>query len=620
MARHGRVARTPVSLREPTVLPSGQKPPPEADAVVGGRDNAGRDELVRLAEALLVEPTHQQRSRQRRGLARVLDWLESFPGEGWQDRWLLADGDEAGTGWGPAGLTAGQRQRLTAGLGVLIVLRAVRPSYPWLCGSRLLGVYAAFRRHNHASVFAELEQTASDRGAGEYAAEAVNLLTRMVIVTGKDPRELDLADFITYADARRGSGRTVAALPFAYEILHAAGGLHGLPTTLRQARSRGQLSVAELVDRYLVACRPVRDVLVHYLTERAAALDYGSLVNQVQALVDLFWADLERHHPGINSLHLPDSVAQAWKQRVRTLPNGRPRRNVHTVLLIVRSLYLDLRQWSLEDPARWAIWAAPCPIGEADVRGYVKETRQRQARMQERTRTLIPVLPRLIAAASEHLERTRVLLDTIRDVRPGEEFTVASERFQRAGRERSHWRPTALFAVPLDEPGPRFDVERLEDNAFWTWATVEVLRRTGARIEELLEVTHLSLRQYQAPTGEKVPLLQISPSKTDTERVIPADPDLVAVLARIIRRVKDANGKVPLLSRYDGYERKFGPPLPHLFQRVTHHRLQVIPPDRVRELDAVLQAHDITGGPGWLIDMLALTRRRLQGGTQTHAH
>jgi hypothetical protein len=25
-----------------------------------------------------------------------------------------------------------------------------------------------------------------------------------------------------------------------------------------------------------------------------------------------------------------------------------------------------------------------------------------------------------------------------------------------------------------------------------------------------------------------------------------------------------------------------------------------------------LRAHDITGGPGWLIDMLALTRMRLQ--------
>ena len=39
---------------------------------------------------------------------------------------------------------------------------------------------------------------------------------------------------------------------------------------------------------------------------------------------------------------------------------------------------------------------------------------------------------------------------------------------------------------------------------FWTWAGIEVLRRTGARIEELLELTHLSLRQSQAPTGETV--------------------------------------------------------------------------------------------------------------------
>jgi hypothetical protein len=39
-----------------------------------------------------------------------------------------------------------------------------------------------------------------------------------------------------------------------------------------------------------------------------------------------------------------------------------------------------------------------------------------------------------------------------------------------------------------------------------------------------------------------------------------------------------------------------------------------------REVDAVLRARDITGGPGWLIDMLALTRRRLQDGAQTHAH
>jgi integrase len=103
-------------------------------------------------------------------------------------------------------------------------------------------------------------------------------------------------------------------------------------------------------------------------------------------------------------------------------------------------------------------------------------------------------------------------------------------------------------------------------------------------VEELTEITHLSVRQYQAPTGEQIPLLQISPSKTDTERVIPADPELVAVLARIIRRVRDNNGHVPLVSRYDQYERVFSVPLPHLFQRVCWQRRQVLSTQLVNEL------------------------------------
>ena len=41
-------------------------------------------------------------------------------------------------------------------------------------------------------------------------------------------------------------------------------------------------------------------------------------------------------------------------------------------------------------------------------------------------------------------------------------------------------------------------------------------------------------------------------------------------------------------------------------------------PARHREIDALLLARNITGGPCWLIDMLALTRLRLQGGAQTH--
>ncbi|WP_405805459.1 tyrosine-type recombinase/integrase [Streptomyces sp. NBC_01187] len=532
-----------------------------------------------------MEPTGQQRSRQDRAMARVLDWLGEFPGESWQDRWLLSGSDTAGKQWGPPWLTQSQRCRLTAGLGTLIVLRAVRPSYAWLCGSRLLGVYYAYRRHNQTGVFARLRQQADGRGGcDEHGAEALNLLTRMAIVTGKELLELEVEDFEQYAAARRASGRTVASLPFAYEILHGVRGLKDGPPTLRQARAPGQLTPAELVDRYRIAHREIRDVLVHYVAERAAVLDYGSLVNQAHMLAGLFWADLERHHPGISSLHLPDGVAQEWKQRARLLPDGRPRRNSHNVLLAVRSFYLDLLQWSLEDPARWSRWAAPCPISEADVRSYLKETRHRQARVQQRTRTLVPVLPRLVTAAEDRLRQAELVLAAARKTEPGQEFTASGQRYRRTGRATSRWRPTAVFVTPLAEPETRFDAECEESNAFWTWAVIEVLRRTGARIEELLELTHLSLRQYQAPTGELVPLLQISPSKTDQERAIAADPDLVAVLASIIRRIKNPDGKVPLLSRYDGYERTFGPPLPHLFQRVSQHRLQVISPNRVREL------------------------------------
>ena len=36
------------------------------------------------------------------------------------------------------------------------------------------------------------------------------------------------------------------------------------------------------------------------------------------------------------------------------------------------------------------------------------------------------------------------------------------------------------------------------------------------------------------------------------------------------------------------------------------------------EVDTLLLAHDITGGPGWLIDMLALTRLRLQNPAHHH--
>src|SRR6266536_1353182 len=163
----------------------------------------------------------------------------------------------------------------------------------------------------------------------------------------------------------------------------------GVPT-LREIRSIGQRSVEELVDRYPITCRPVRDLLVDYLKERQPAIDYVTLRGRTYELARCFWLDLEQHHPGISSLRLPRDVASAWKQRLRTRSKKTTTRSGEKVeieverlsyldtLASVRAFYLDLAEWALEDPGRWGPWVAPCPISQQDL-SRRKSVRRRRA-------------------------------------------------------------------------------------------------------------------------------------------------------------------------------------------------------------------------------------------------
>jgi site-specific recombinase XerD len=83
------------------------------------------------------------------------------------------------------------------------------------------------------------------------------------------------------------------------------------------------------------------------------------------------------------------------------------------------------------------------------------------------------------------------------------------------------------------------DLTQAEADGFWAWAVIETLRHTGIRVEELLELTQLSLRHYTSSTTRTlVPLLHIVPSKTDAERLIPMTPELVTVLVAVQRRAR----------------------------------------------------------------------------------
>ena len=370
------------------------------------------------------------------------------------------------------------------------------------------------------------------------------------------------------------------------------------PERLRAFRTAGQLTPEELVDRYHLQCKPVRDLIVDYLRERQPAVDYTSLKMLSYYLAQRFWADLEEHHPGVDSLHLTAEVADAWKQRQRTkpqiitAPDGErtvvtaERIGYRQCLTPVRAFYLDLSQWAIEDPARWAQWAAPCPVGQEEI-SQRKFARHRKARMDARTRERLPVLPVLARTVDERRKNAAALLEAARRAQPGEAFTAASQTLTRSVTKsaRKTW---------ADDPGSgrRRDLGLEDDHAFWAWAAVEVFRLTGCRIEEVLELSHHSLIQYRLPsTGEIVPLLQIIPSKTDEERLLVVSPELADVLSAIIQRIRQPDGSVPLVPVYDRYECVWRPPSPVLFQRRFPSECRAISDTSLREMLDEALAH-----------------------------
>ena len=183
--------------------------------------------------------------------------------------------------------------------------------------------------------------------------------------------------------------------------------------------------------------------------------------------------------------------------------------------------------------------------------------------MDARTRERLPVLPVLVRTVDDRRKSAAELLQAAGQTLPGQTFTVAGQTLTRSITKTAE-------KIWADDPatGKRRDLGHEEDHAFWAWAAVEILRLTGIRVEELLEISHHSLIQYRLPTtGEIVPLLQIVPSKTDEERLLVVSPEFADVLSTVIRRVRKTGAAVPLVPVYDRYECVWLPPAPVLFQR-----------------------------------------------------
>ena len=582
-------------------------PRPAQDMVAGHGPGPGRGAAA--ADLAAVPPGVQAtRAGRRRGTAKLLRWLSSFPGDTWQQRWEASGSeDHPGSSWAslPLGWLRGNglaasydENDLSSGLLMLICGDVIRPRMTWM----------VTRAHRHlAPVMAEdtrpcrVRPAARTGGSGPDSAlkDARLADTRIATILackGGVISDIAVGDCVEMADAQRlvhsrGGQKKVDF----YLRLHALGIFPAdAPATIRASgMAQGQVTVEELVDRYRLQCKPVRDLLVDYLKERQPALDYASLDSISRTLSGLFWARIEALSPGIDTLRLPPEVARAWKEDMQTIkrsvtgPDGnktvvtRPRINTKDELIRVRALYLDIAQWAMEEPERWAQWAVPSPVSDAEI-NWAKERRRRKARMDQRTRERLPVLPVLASTAADRKNATARHLQAAITTPPGEIIEGTSGTLRRAVTPGANGRHVWAEDTAT---GKRRNLSYEEEEAFWAFATIEVLRLTGIRCEELLELTHHGITEYRLPTtGEIVPLLQIAPSKTDTERLLLVSPELADVLSAIISRLRGPGGDVPLTVSYDVRERVWNPPMPLLFQRSIGSENRPFTPSAIRKL------------------------------------
>ena len=309
---------------------------------------------------------------QRRGVLRMLDWLESLPGHTWQDRWI-ASGAQDTRQWRqlPARwLTASNRlspgnrrpdSGLSGGLLLLICADVIRPSTAWLLApSGLRNLTAEIARTRDHSGFDTLRRLCAAEKSSPLTRD-ISLRRIAIIMASKGGPVTDITagDCLELTRLTREFRRSLSTGMYFYQLLHSMKVFPAqAPPTVRMFTTQGQLSAEQLIARYDLACHPIRDLLVDYLREQQLVVDHATLRAMANILGNLFWRDLERHHPGIGSLHLTAEMAAGWKQRILTRParSTPPGGDVIQVqvpraaagaLFTVRAFYLDIIQWAL---------------------------------------------------------------------------------------------------------------------------------------------------------------------------------------------------------------------------------------------------------------------------------
>ena len=322
-------ARAALPLRLP-LCGGSSRPVPSRPA--GGLNRASRDTVVSEAMACPYAAGENDQSRyfRRLGVLRMLDWLEVQPGSAWQDRWHAGCRGAADEDWRDTAerwlkdtgrIADGNRavgRSLGGALGLLIGRDVTGPDLGWLLASATPAYLPAdMARVRELLGFAALEEAAGP----EFVSVTSTRRAMLQVAVYPWPSRAAWPAISPSGTASscwrpvrapRESSKTEGT--YFYQLLHAASFLPvGAPPRagMLNPRVRGQLSAGQLIDRYDLACRPVRDLLAGDLNERRPGIDYVTLNGLAYQLGLLFWKDLETHHPG----SAPLTWHRTWRWR-----------------------------------------------------------------------------------------------------------------------------------------------------------------------------------------------------------------------------------------------------------------------------------------------------------------
>jgi len=163
------------------------------------------------------------------------------------------------------------------------------------------------------------------------------------------------------------AGRHVRTRHGFYQLLHTMG-VFGpqAPSTIRAFGTIGQLSPAQLIDRYAITCAQFRDLLVAYLRAPTGARSHDTAGTWPSILGCLFCGISKRHPLGIVAASCSRG-RRSWKQRMLTRRDTLPRERADDRSARTASRWpgrpgsSSLRSISTSPSGRWRIRrAGPC--------------------------------------------------------------------------------------------------------------------------------------------------------------------------------------------------------------------------------------------------------------------